>query len=170
MKRFILILAVLAFVASAAIAQQATPITRTVFGVTLGVTSQSQAKEILSRTAKDIKDVKLGQPRFKAITARGLSYGGVNADLVQLEFLDDKLYSISIIMQDLSSAEHVKNLLKRKYPNFSPTEHGFATADDKTSMGIVFYYDELDKFSYAITLYMDKELYHIASELELQDI
>ena len=94
MKRFILVLAVLAFVVSAAIAQQATPITRTVLGVTLGVTSQSQAKEILSRTAKDIKDIKLEQPRFKQITAKGLSYGGVNADLVQLEFLDNYAKSV----------------------------------------------------------------------------
>lgn len=170
MKRFILVLAVLAFVVSAAIAQQATPITRTVLGVTLGVTSQSQAKEILSRTAKDIKDIKLEQPRFKQITAKGLSYGGVNADLVQLEFLDDKLYSVSIIMLNLSSAEHVKNLLERKYPNFFSTDSGIAASDEKTTMGISFFYDKFKEFSYAITLYMDKELYHIASELELQDI
>jgi hypothetical protein len=170
MKKFIFVLAVLAFVASAAIAQQATPITRTVFGVTLGVTSQSQAKEILSRTAKDIKDVKLEQPRFKQITAKGLSYGGVNADLVRLEFLDDKLYSISIIMLDLSDAEHVKNRIKRKYPDFFSTESGIAAGDEKTIMGISFCYDKFKEFSYATTLYMDRELYHIASELELQDI
>ena len=73
-------------------------------------------------------------------------------------------------MLDLSGAEHVKNLLERKYPNFFSTDSGIAAGDEKTTMGISFFYDKFKEFSYAITLYMDKELYHIASELELQDI